>query len=115
MGLYFKFSIVLLYIVLTVIYIIKQLILKYNKTNKLKLFSIKRFIRYPKIILNSNVILVIIFFSIISNSIIFFQNKKYEILYNQKDISGEAVILSNKIEKQYNRIYKIKYQNNYYY
>ena len=79
MGLYFKFSIVLLYIVLTVIYIIKQLILKYNKTNKLKLFSIKRFIRYPKIILNSNVILVIIFFQLFQIQLFFFKirNMKY--------------------------------------
>ena len=62
-GLYLKISIVLFYIPIAVIYfLIKK---NKNENKKLKLFSIKRYLRYIKIYINSNVLLIIIISSII--------------------------------------------------
>ena len=61
-GLYLKISIVLFYIPIAVIYfLIKK---NKNENKKLKLFSIKRYLRYIKIYINSNVLLIIIISSI---------------------------------------------------
>lgn len=110
-GLYLKTSIVRFYIPIIATYlIIKKLIKnKPKKVSKLKLLSLKRYIRYLKIFINSKVILCIIFFSIISNSIVIFQNSKYDNLYkNIGNTSGEAIVVSNKTEKEYEDVYKIK-------
>ena len=118
MGLYFNFSIALLYILIIAIYMIIKQILKYNnlKKKEFKLLSLKRYFRYIKLILNSKIIFVIIIFSIISNSIVIFQNKKYENLYkNQENLNGIAVVIGNKQEKEYSNIYKIKYKQTYLY
>ena len=113
MGLYFKFSIVLFYIPIIAIYIIiKNIYLKRQSeipSRKLKLLSIKRYFRYFKLVIDFKVIITIMFFSIISNSIVLFQNSKYDNLYcDEQILKGEAIIVSNKIEKEYNYIYKIK-------
>lgn len=68
-----------------------------------------RYFRYIKLVLNSKVILTIIISSIISNSVVLFQNKKYSSLYNNiSNISGRGVIISNIEEKEYKNQYKIK-------
>lgn len=120
-GLYFKISIVLIFLGF---YIIKILLRIYKATSekikrknedkkvrKLKLISIKRCFRYVKIIFNKKVILIIVVSSIISNTIIHYQNNKYDNLYNFEDdekILVTGKIISNKKEKEYKDIYKIK-------
>lgn len=113
MGLYFKFSIVLLYIPIIAVYlVIKKIhIIQGNAVTrkKLKLVSVKRYLRYLKLILNSKMIFCIVIFSIISNSIVIFQNQKYESYYkNEEEIIVEAIIISNAQEEEYNYVYKIK-------
>lgn len=113
MGLYLKISIVFFYIPIIAIYlIIKKIHIKkanIKTQKKLKILSVKRYYRYLKLIINSKVILCIIFFSIISNSIVLFQNYKYNNLYyDEQTLKGEAIVVSDKIEKEYNYIYKIK-------
>lgn len=107
MGLYFNFSIVLFYIPIVVIYIVIK-----NKKFKKKEFnflSLKRSLKYLKLLIKRKNIILIILISIISNSIVIFQNNKYNVLYKDCDeIEGVAIIISNKIEKQYNYVYKIK-------
>ena len=108
-------SIVPFYILIFAIYII----IKQKKKNLKKKFSIlnpKRFFRYLKLIINFKIIICITIFSIISNSITLFQNSKYENLYkDNEEINCEAVVISNKKEKEYNQIYKIKIKNTYLY
>ncbi len=111
MGLYFKFSIVLFYIPITAIYLINKNKIKKTK-KKFKLISFKRYYRYIKIIIKPKVIFLAIIFSIISNSIILYQNSNYNNLYkeNQK-YNLIAIVVSNKIEKDYNNLYVIKVLN----
>ncbi len=127
-GLYFKFSIV----PLNILVIAVLLIYRRNKNNEFKLlrgnstksnlkklsfkilsFSfIKRYFRYLKIFLNSKVILVIVIFSSISNSIVLYENKSYEIIYSTlsklENIELTGIVISNKQEKQYYNKYKIQ-------
>lgn len=110
-GLYFNKSIVLIYFPIIALYTI----IKFNKKKKLKklkLFSIKRYLRYIKIYLNSKVLMVIIISSIISNTILNFQNQKYNQIYTilekQENITLTGIIISNKQEKQYYNKYKIE-------
>ena len=107
MGLYFRFSIVLFYIPIVAIYIIiKNIRLKKRKFNFL---SPRRYFKYLKLILNKKNIILIILISIISNSIVISQNNRYYTLYKEcSNVEVEALVLSNKAEKQYNDIYKIK-------
>ena len=115
-GLYFNKSIVLIYTPIIATYFIYKL---YNnkKTKKVQLLSIKRYFRYIKIFLNSKVIILLIISSIISNTIVIFQNKNYEKIYNNLSIQANlkltGIIVSEKQEKQYYDKYKIqvKYNN----
>ncbi len=113
-GLYFKFSIAFFYIFMTTIYlIIKKLRPKAKiPSKKLKLFSIKRYLRYIKLILNSKVINTIIIFSIISNSIILVKENQRQKLqeYYQKieNIQTKGIIVSKAKENEYNYQYKFK-------
>lgn len=108
-GLYLKTSIVFFYIFLIAVYIIINL--PYKKKN-FRIFSIKRYFRYIKLIFRINVILIIIIASFISNIIIKYQNNKYENLFkNVEEIEATAVVLSNKQEKEYYNRYKIKICN----
>ncbi len=105
MGLYCKISIVFLYLVILIIYP------RTTKKSKFKLVSIKRYSRYLKIILTKKVLIMIVISSIISNSIVLYQNYKYENLYskfNQKEVFIRAKIVSNVKEKDYKDVYKIK-------
>ena len=117
-GLYFKISIVLLYLFIAVLYLI--LYANYKK-QKFKILSIKRFFRYIKIYFKINIILIIIVSSFISNTIVNSLNYKYENLYKDKEeLSYTGVIVSNPIKKKYKNRYKVKvvegkYRNTYLY
>lgn len=107
MGLYFKSSIVFLYIPLIAVYFISKKI--HNKSRKFYFLSPKRYLKYFKLLVNKKVLILVVLSSIISNSIVIFQNNKYELLYkNTKEIEGEAIVISNKKEKEYYYLYKIK-------
>lgn len=105
-GLYLKISIVPFYIFLIVIYIIIQL--PYSK-KKFRIFSIKRYFRYLKLIFRINIILTIIISSLTSNLIINYQENKYYSLYREgQDIQLTAIVVSNKQQKEYYDRYKIQ-------
>ena len=98
-GLYFKISIVPFYFLLIVIYIIINL--PYSK-KKFKIFSIKRYFRYIKLVFKINIILIIIISSFISNLIIKYQENKYEDTFKDRQgLELTAIIVSNKQEKDY--------------
>ena len=109
-GLYFNKSIVLFYLIFFIIYLIHKFIRRKNKKNKFNFLSIKRYLRYLKLILTKKVILTIIIISVVSNLITIQLNKKYDTIYNElnNEIKIIATICSNKKEKQYKNIYKIK-------
>ena len=107
-GLYFNFSIVLLYILLLLIYIILINILKRNSKNEFKLLSVKRYFRYIKIFLNLKVCLFLIISSIISNSIILIKEYKYENLYQEKNIKVEGIVTKIKKKTEYMNTYEFK-------
>ena len=67
-GLYFKFSIVLLYIFLATIDFLIRLF--FNQKKKFKLLSFRRYLRYLKLIFTKNVVFLIFITSIISNLIV---------------------------------------------
>lgn len=107
MGLYFNTSIVLLYIPIIAIYFILKKIKK--KKEKFNFLSPKRYLKYAKLILKKEFLVLIILSSIISNSIMIYQNNRYNFLYkNIDEIEGEAIVISSKKEKEYNNLYKIK-------
>lgn len=109
-GLYLKISIAPFYIILIAIYIIIQL--PYQK-RKFKIFSIKRYFRYIKLIFKINIIITIIISSFISNLIIKYQEKKYENTFqNGEQLELIAIVISNKEEKEYYNRYKIKTLSN---
>ena len=113
MGLYCKISIVLFYLFFYLIYLIFS---KEKKNSKFKLFSLKRYFRYLKIVFNKKVIKIIVIFSIISNTVVLFQNYKYDNLYkslNEQNCEFVGIVVSKgedeckvKIE---NEIYKNTY------
>ena len=105
-GLYLKISIVPFYIFLIAIYIIIQL--PYSK-KKFRIFSIKRYFRYLKLIFRINIILTIIISSLTSNLIINYQENKYYSLYRDgQEIQLTAIVISNKQQKEYYNRYKIQ-------
>ena len=109
-GLYLKISIVPFYILLISIYII---IHKSYSKKRFKIFKIKRYFRYIKLIFKVNTIIVIIISSFISNIIIKYQEKKYDNLFKDKqELKFTAIIISNKQEKDYYNRYKIKTDSN---
>ncbi len=121
-GLYFDFSIVLLYILIAILFyrknrrnsIMSFLIIFFKKCFKSKkntsfqLFSIHRYIRYIKLILTKQVIFLIVISSMISNTIFLFQEKRYENLYPEENILVEGIIISNQEEREYKNRYKLK-------
>ena len=139
MGLYFKKSIVFLYIIIfATIRIYKKYILKINnnsvkesskekinnkikskRMNKrknekrkgvlLKLVTFKRYKRYIQIIFNQKTILVLMIFSIISNTIVIVKNQKFNLLYNNTaDIEGVGILTTELIEKDYFKVAELK-------
>lgn len=112
-GLYFKISIVPFYILLMAIYIIIKL--PYPK-KKFRIFSIKRYFRYLKLIFRINIILTIIISSLISNLIVKYQEYKYENVFkNGQKLELTAIVVSNKQEKEYYNRYKVEYEGKYLY
>lgn len=103
MGLYCKISIVLFYLIFLFLYLIFS---KENKRGKFKLISFKRYFRYIKIIFNKKVLKLIIIFSIISNSIVLYQNYKYDNLY--KDLDGKDIEITGIVQLKTKEKYKIK-------
>ena len=80
---------------------------------KFKIFSIKRYFRYIKLILKWNIILTIIISSSISNLIIKLQEIKYQNLFKDgQELEITAIVVSNKEEKEYYNRYKIKTASN---
>ncbi|MBR3002412.1 MAG: ComEC/Rec2 family competence protein [Clostridia bacterium] len=128
LGLYIKFSIVLFYAFLYPIIVLKKYIsnLRYKKNSKsnnnnhkfyiqkrekrrFKIYSIYRYFRYIKLILNHKVIITIIIFSILSNTIVLNKNKQFTNLYKDiEDIEFIGEIQELKKETQYKKVYIIK-------
>ena len=110
MGLYCKTSIVFLYLSLIIIY----LMFRKERIYKFKLISFRRYFRYIKIIFTSKVLKIIIISSIISNCIVLYQNNKYENLYKgleNQELTVVGKVVSNKKEKDYKDVYKVKVEN----
>ena len=121
-GLYFDFSIVLLYILIAILFyrknrrnsimsfliILLKKCFKSKKNTSFQLFSIHRYIRYIKLILTKQVIFLIVISSMISNTIFLFQEKRYENLYPEENILVEGIIISNQEEREYKNRYKLK-------
>ncbi len=115
-GLYFKISIVSFYIPVIAIYVLYKK-LNNKKLGRVKLFSLKRYLRYVKIYLNSKLLILLIISSIISNMILICKNRGYDEIYEsfskKENIQIVGVIISKKEEKQYYYKYKLetKYNN----
>lgn len=114
-GLYCKISIVLFYILLYFIYLIFA---KKNDKKEFKLFSFKRYFRYIKVLFNKKVIKIIVIFGVISNTIVLFQNYRYENLY--KSIDGldckiKGIVCEVKKDKNKIKVINDKYKNTYVY
>ena len=112
-GLYFDFSIALLYIFITVIYLIRKrhkrniYSKKVNQKNflevksKFNILSIKRYFKYFKIFLNKKSIYLIMIFSIISNLITIYQNNFYNLYKDGEKLKLTAIVVGNKEEKEF--------------
>lgn len=116
-GLYFYKSIVSYFICIIAILVIAGYIIKSfqksffrkEKKTKFKFFSLKRILRYIKLILNFNTIIIFIIFFIISNLTIRILDNKYKKLYsNVEEINAIATVIDNGTKKEYSTIYKIK-------
>ena len=106
-GLYFKFSIVLLYLIIIPITVLLKKIK--IKRKKFSFYSISRYLRYFKLVLNQKVILTIIIFSCLSNFLIIEKNKKFENFYKTKEnVEIIAKVTSNAQEKEYKNTYTIQ-------
>ena len=115
MGLYCRITIALFYFVLIVLYnVIKIIKKKKSKKNKFKLFSLTRYGRYIKMIFTKRVIIYIMLFSLISNTIVLIQNHRYNFLYsklNNQEVNLNALII-DKNEKNYKiKVLNGKYKN----
>lgn len=105
-GLYFNFSVALLYIFIAAIYVILKTFLSKSKWN---ILSPRRYFRYVKIFFNRKSIYLIVIISIISNLIVDFQNRGYENVYKDgEELTLIAIVDSNKEEKEYKDTYQIK-------
>ena len=108
-GLYFQFSIVLCYILFLATYFIVKKFFKNHKQHGFKLLSFSRYSRYLKLVINTKVIFIFMFFSMISNSIVLFQNHQYEYLYQDGEtVEVTGIVVSQKKEKPYYNLYQIK-------
>ena len=106
-GLYCKISIVLLYALGFIVY----LIIKRPNKNEFKMLSFKRYFRYIKLIFIKKVCVIIFIISIISNFYILNQNSQYNLIYykfNNKEIQIRGKIISNVRIERYKKIYKVK-------
>ena len=109
-GLYCKISIVSFYAIIFLIY--KSC--KKPHIKQFKLFSVKRYLKYIKIIINKNTIIIFIVFSILSNTIVIYKNNEFKFIqqeYNNKEIYIHGKIISNVKTTKYKNIYKLKIYN----
>lgn len=114
-GLYFNYSIALFYFIFFLIYLIFH---RKKRVNKFKLISFRRYFRYVKIIFSEKVIKIIIICSIISNSIVLFQNYRYDNLYKNLDneqIKIQGIIVEQKQERLKVKVESKQYKNTYLY
>lgn len=108
-GLYFTFSIVLCHILILATYYMFKKFFRLHKKRQFKLLSFRRYSRYLKLIINVKVILILMISSIISNTIILFENNRYEKCYqSDKDIQIIGIVVSQKIERQYYDLYQVR-------
>ncbi len=113
-GLYLKTSIVLFFIPILICYIIKkykiEIKIRLKIQNKLNKFRyIKYVVNYIKVVLNGKIILIMLIFATISNTITIYKDFKYDNLYKSvKEVKGIGVIISQAIEKDYKYEYKLK-------
>lgn len=106
-GLYFNFSIVFFYLLAIPIAVFIKSIKIQKK--KFSFYSISRYLRYFKLVLDRKVIITIIIFSCLSNFIIREKNKKYNDFYNTSEsVEIVAKVTSEAQEKEYKNTYKIK-------
>lgn len=103
-GLYLQVSIVFLYVLLGIIYIIINI--QYTR-KEFKILSITRYLRYPKMVFKTSIIFLIIISSFIANIIIKYPNEKK---YEQK-VELIGIVVSNKIKDKY----KVKVDKDYLY
>ena len=76
---------------------------------KFSFYSISRYLRYFKLILNRKVIITIIIFSCLSNLIIREKNREFDNFYNTSEsVEIVAKVTSEAQEKEYKNTYKIK-------
>lgn len=108
-GLYFKINIVLIYALLLIITIVANQFKTNKYKGKFKFISIKKILRYIKLILDFKSIIIIIIFSTISNFIVIQLNSKYENLYsNIEAVTVTGKIVNNGTYKEYKTTYKLK-------
>lgn len=111
-GLYFRFSIVLSYILILATYYMLKKFFEFQKERHFKLLSFHRYSRYLKLIINTKVIFIFMIFSSISNGIVLLQNEQYENLYQDGEmVEITGIVVSQKIEKFYYNLYQIKVLN----
>ena len=105
-GQYLNFSIVPLYIFITIcLYIMKF----FSSPKKFKVFSIHRYFKYLKIIINAKILLIIFLSSFISYNIVISKNQKREILQNQFQSQSEFIQTGTIVSTQIIEEYKIRY------
>ena len=80
---------------------------KSQRNTSFQFFSIHRYVRYIKLIFTKQVICFMAISSIISNTIFIFQEKRYENLYPEENISVEGIVVSNQEEREYKNRYKL--------
>ena len=119
-GLYFNYSIALFYFIIFMIYLIfnRRCNISENRNSKFKLISFKRYFRYVKIVFSKKVIRIIIVSSIISNSIVLFQNYRYQNLYknlDNKEVQITGIIAEQKQDKIKVKVENKQYKNTYLY
>ncbi len=115
-GLYLHFSIVLFYALIAIIYLIFKCI-SYKK--RPIIWNYSRYIRYIKLYVNKQSIVVFVIASIIANCTILNQEQKYKDsqtqLQNQETIEVVGTIVSNPKEEQFYTLYKLKTKQNQYF
>lgn len=115
-GLYLHFSIVLFYVLIAIIYLIFKCI-SYKK--RAIIWNYSRYIRYIKLYVNKQSIVVFVIASIIANCTILNQEQKYKDLQtqlqNQETIKVVGTVVSNPKEEQFYTLYKLKTKQNQYF
>ena len=119
MGLYCKITIALFYFAFIILFkILKIIKKKKSKKNKFKLISFTRYKRYINLIFTKRVIIYLMLFSFISNTIVLVQNYKYEFLYsnlNNQNINISAIIINKTKDNYIIKVITKKYKNTYLY